>query len=294
MAKIHFGKFNLGAIGDGIRFVKKFGKQHLPTILTVTGLGLSVYAKYLTAMESIKAHQAIKAEEEKRAKEAEENGTEPEELTKLERAKIWGEYCWPSMVAETGSIVCIGISDRIDWKLLMTMTGLYQGTKGELADIKERIVERDGKGALKKMEKEYRRERAHPEKIHPDEIWETGKGNTLFYDLYTGAAFHSSISYVNTAITQLNTMLQESQGYGEAGYVELTDFLELLGEGSQKRKCGKNVAFRYNSPRDVIHPMQVVDWEEYVDPVTGEPRIAYIDYEKYLTPSDDFIERRPY
>ena len=288
-------KINFSNLAEGLSNAKKFGKQHLPTILTVAGLGLSLLSKYLTAKEAVNVNYALKAEEEKRQREAEENGTEPVEITRWEKVKTYVEYCWPSMAAEAGSIVCIGISDRIDLKLLMTMTGLYHGSKSELMDLRNRVVDRDGKTALHHMDHDRRKEKWNPERdLDPSGIWETGKGNTLFVDLYTGAQFHSSISYINTAITELNTQLQESQGYGEAGYVELTDFLELLGENSRQRKCGRSACFRYNSPRDVIHPNQIIDWMDYVDPTTGEPRVAFIDYERFLTPSDDFVEKRPY
>ena len=172
----------------------------------------------------------------------------------------------------------------------------YEVLKAQLDHYKDTpYVDRDGKTALHHMDHDRRKEKWNPERdLDPSGIWETGKGNTLFVDLYTGAQFHSSISYINTAITELNTQLQESQGYGEAGYVELTDFLELLGENSRQRKCGKSACFRYNSPRDVIHPNQIIDWMDYVDPTTGEPRVAFIDYERFLTPSDDFVEKRPY
>ena len=293
-AKVNLSKLNFSTVENTFRIIKKYGKQHLPEILGVTGIGLSIYAKYLTAKEAIKADKAIAAEKERRKIEAEEDDIEPEELTRWETCKIWLEYCWPSMVVETGSIVCIGSAFKITAGKIMSMTMLYQAAKTEAQGLREGVVNRDGKAALHHIEHDMRKNRWDKENLDSGGIWETGKGNTLFIDLYTGAKFHSSISHVNTAITELNTMLQETQGYEACGYVELTDFLELLGESSRQRKCGKNACFRYNSPRDVIHPTQIVDWDDYADPTTGEPRVAFIDYEKFLTPSDDFIEKRPY
>lgn len=281
-------KINWKAVPEALAVVGKYGKQHLPTIFVITGLGLSVYSKVLTAHESVKAQKAIDHE----ARERLDNGKEP--LDRIGRAKIYLEYCWLSMLVESGGIALILAAHKINLGKIAAMTSLYQVSKNELRELKNKIVDEGGKASLKNLEREIRGENFNAEELQEGGIYETGKGNTLFIDKFTGASFHSSITFVNTAITELNTQLQEGTGYGENGYVELTDFLDLLGENSRNKKCGKYCAFRYNSPRDVIHPQQILDWHDYVDPTTGEPRVCFIDYADFLTPSDDFVERRPY
>ena len=281
-------KINWRAVPEALEAIGKYSKQHLPTILVLTGVGLSLYSKYLTSHESVKAEKAIDHEARQRLEKHEEP------LDRWGRAKIYFEYCWLSMLMETGSIVLILAAHKINLGKIAAMTSLYQVSKNELKGLKDKIIAEDGKGTLKKLQRELRGEDYDPEELQKGGIWETGKGNTLFIDKYTGASFHSSITFVNTAITELNTLLQEGCGYGENGYVELTDFLDLLGESKKDQKCGKYAAFRYTSARDVIHPQQILDWHDYVDPTTGEPRVCFIDYSEFLTPSDDFIERRPY
>lgn len=281
-------KINWKAIPEALSTIEKYGKQHLPTILVVTGLGLSVCSKFLTAHEAVKAQSKIDYEARKRLDEKQEP------LDRWDRAKIYFEYCWLSILVESGGIVMILAAHKINLGKIAAMTSLYQLSKTELVGLKDKIIDEGGKGTLKKLERELRGEDFDPDKIRQEDVHETGKGNTLFIDKVTGAKFHSSITQVNTAITELNTLLQEGTGYGENGYVELEDFLELMGECARDRKLGRYMAFRYSSPRDVIHPQQILDWQDYCDPTTGEPRVCFIDYSAFLTPSDDFIERRPY
>lgn len=281
-------KINWKAVPEVLRTIGKFGKQHLPTILVCGGVGLSICSKYLTAKESVKANAKIDYEARKRL----DNHEDP--LDKWGRARIYLEYCWLSMACESASIVMILAAHKINLGKIMAMTSLYQMSKGELVDLKNKIVDEGGKGTLKNLEREIRGDNFDPESVTPETVYETSYGNTLFIDKFTGAQFHSSITQVNSAFAELNSMLQEGTGYGENGYVELEDFLEMLGEKSRYRKLGKYMAFRYSSPRDIIHSTRVLDWRDYVDQTTGEPRVCFIDYSDFLTPSDDFVERRPY
>ena len=281
-------KINWKAVPEALRTLGKFGKQHLPTILVCGGVGLSIYSKYLTARESVKAHEKIDYEARKRL----DNHEDP--LDRWGRARIYLEYCWLSMACESASIVMILAAHKINLGKIMAMTSLYQMSKGELVDLKNKIVDEAGKGTLKNLQRELRGESFDPENVTTETVRETGKGNTLFIDTFTGAQFHSSITQVNSAIAELNALLHEVTGYGDSGYVELEDFLEILGETSRYRKLGKFMAFRYSSTSDIVRSTRVLDWQDYVDQTTGEPRVCFIDYSDYLTPSDDFVERRPY
>lgn len=275
-------KINWKAIPDALSTIEKYGKQHLPTILVVTGLGLSVYSKFLTAHESVKAEKAIDYE----AKERLDKKEKP--LDRWDRAKIYFEYCWLSMLVETGGIVMILAAHKINLGKIAAMTSLYQVSKTELKGLKDKILDEGGKGTLKNLERELRGEDFNPAALTPDDIYETGKGNTLFIDKVTGASWHGRFADVAAAVTELNTRLLEDN------YYELTDFLEDLGEGSRHRKCGKYFAFRCNTPSDLIRINNITKWRDSTDPTTGEPRTCEIDYSDYLTYSDDFVERRPW
>lgn len=278
---------NFRAIPETVNAIAKVGKQHAPTILTIVGITGFWTAGVMTAMEVPKVEEAIAQEASRRA----ENGLEP--LDRLDKCKIIAEHMWrPTAVAGASTIAVAG-ANKINLSRLAGMTALYRSAKGELSAIQDRVSNKESDG-LKKSDLEKARQQIHRTEYEKnpvregDRIHETGNGNTLFVDTYSGARFHSSVTAVNTAITELNTRLQEDQ------YLALSEFYDMLEIDTRSRKCGKYAAFRLNGKYDLIHPNQILDWRDYVDPTTGEPRICFIDFERFLTPSDDFAERNPW
>lgn len=278
---------NFRAIPETVNAIAKVGKQHAPTILTIVGITGFWAAGVMTAMEVPKVEEDIAQEASRRA----ENGLEP--LDRLDKCKIIAEHMWrPAAVAGASTIAVAG-ANKINLSRLAGMTALYRSAKGELSAIQDRVLNKESDG-LKKGDLEKARQQIHRTEYEKnpvregDRIHETGNGNTLFVETYSGARFHSSVTAVNTAITELNTRLQEDQ------YLALDEFYDMLDIDTRSRKCGKYAAFRLNGKYDLIHPNQILDWRDYVDPTTGEPRICFIDFERFLTPSDDFAERNPW
>ena len=278
---------NFRAIPETVNAIAKVGKQHAPTLLTIVGITGFWAAGVMTAMEVPKVEEAIAQEASRRA----ENGLEP--LDRLDKGKIIVEHMWrPAAVAGASTLAVAG-ANKINLSRLAGMTALYQSAKNELSSIQDRVSNKES-DSLKKGDLEKARQQRHRDDyeknpvLEGDRIHETGNGNTLFVETWSGARFHSSITAVNTAITELNTRLQEDQ------YIELSEVYDMLDIDTRSRKCGKYAAFRLNGKYDLIHPNQILDWHDYVDPTTGEPRICFIDFERFLTPSDDFIERNPW
>lgn len=278
---------NFRAIPETVNAIAKVGKQHAPTILTIVGITGFWAASVMTAMEVPKVEEAIAQEASRRA----ENGLEP--LDRLDKGKIIAEHMWrPAAVAGASTLAVAG-ANKINLSRLAGMTALYRSAKNELSSIQDRVSNKES-DSLKKGDLEKARQQRHRDDyeknpvLEGDRIHETGNGNTLFVETYSGARFHSSVTAVNTAITELNTRLQEDQ------YLALDEFYDMLDIDTRSRKCGKYAAFRLNGKYDLIHPNQILDWRDYVDPTTGEPRICFIDFERFLTPSDDFAERNPW
>lgn len=278
---------NFRAVPEAVGALAKVGKQHAPTILTIGGILGFWTAGVLAAKEVPKIEEDIAQEALRRS----EKGQEP--LDRLDKAKIIAEHMWPPAAIAAVATAAVGGANKINLSRLAGMTALYSSAKSELNAIQDRVMNKDS-DAIKKGDLEKARRQRHAidyEKdpvLEGERIHETLKGNTLFVETYSGARFHSSITAVNTAITELNTRLQEDQ------YLELTEFYDMLEIDTRSRKCGKYAAFRLNGKYDLIHPNQILDWHDYVDPTTGEPRICFIDFERFLTPSDDFIERNPW
>lgn len=276
-------KINWNAIPIAINEATKYGKQHLPTILTVVGIGGFWAAGAVAAEQYHKAKEEIKKEAERR------ESAEEEKLERIDELKIVAEYCWPAGAIAGTSTILILRANNINLTRIAGMTALYQGAKNELTAIQNRIDNGENE-ELKRGDLIKARQQLHCEEYEKnpvkesDRIYSTRNGDTLFVEVWSGARFYSSTMAVNSAITELNTRLQEDN------YVGLDEFYDMLDLDSRTRKCGRFAAFRLNTMKDVIHPNQILDWRDYTDPNTGEPRICFIDFTRFLTPSDEFAE----
>lgn len=82
-------------------------KSIVPVILSLAslvGVGLTAY---FCKKETPDADMALDAEETRRKQEAEEKGTEPEEMTMLEKAKVMAPHYKKTIAAVGGTAVCI-------------------------------------------------------------------------------------------------------------------------------------------------------------------------------------------
>ena len=278
---------NFRAVPEALNELGRITKQHLPTVLTVLGVGGFWGAGVMAALEVPKVQGELSHEAERRTTEG------LEELDRLDKGKIIAKHMWRPAALAAASTLAVAKANSVNLSRLAGMTALYQSAKNELEAIQDRVFDKES-DELKQgdLRKARRARHARDYEANPvregDRIHETLNGNTLFVDTFSGARFHSSVTAVNTAITELNVRLQEDQ------YVTLEEFYNMLDLDTRTRKCGRFAAFRMNSMRDLIHPNQIMDWHDYVDPTTGEPAVCFIDVERFLTPSDDFCERNPW
>lgn len=290
-------KIDLRCIPEAIGTVAKYGKQHAPTILTILGIGGFWYAGIAGAMAYREAVDEIDDAVTARFHENEERMKEGKEplpaLDRVDKLKIIARHEVKPLAAAGCATFCVAKANDINLSRLAGMTTLYYSAKGELDAIINRTENGETdelkRGDLKRARQTHNAERYEQNPVRDKyDIYDTHTGNTLFVETFSGEKFYASVTAVNTAITQLNTALQEEN------YVLLDDFYDMLGIASRTKKCGKYHAFRYDSRHDVIHPNQILDWQDYVDPVSGEPRICFINFERFLTPSDEYSERSPW
>jgi hypothetical protein len=273
--------------------IRKIVKQHLPTILILSGLGLTVGAKLRGEKEAVRYDGKIKAEEAKRKEE------DKEPLSKVDRAKIYFEYCWLSWLMETGGIGLVLYGHKMTLSQITTLLSLYHFAKKEGYDLKEMIKNETSNTTLQNLQKKILNDDKDNEVMFENlkqRCTETGYGNTMFIDEYSGAVFHSSISAVGAVFNQVNeTLIKEAEVNDGVGFVELSDVFSDLRIPRDKRKCGKAVSFRYDRDggRGLIDLHRILDWKDYMDPITGEPRVCVLKYYSYLVPSDDFANNRP-
>lgn len=230
-------KINWKAIPDAFKVLGKLGEKHLPTILTSLGVGGFIATAVLAAKEAPKAESAVrKAEKEK----AEELGVEEAKLKPVEYIKTAAGYYWPSVVLGTASTVAILSAHKIDLTRLASVTAAYQLSKGELKELKNKIIQKDGEDKLKEYDNDI-----HADTLHvcsPSYIYNTGKGNTIFYEPMSNVLFYSDIWHVTRA---LQTVINACKNGDEYSLDELRDNLDL-----PKCPATRDYVFMYNSFND--------------------------------------------
>lgn len=267
-------KINWKAIPDAFKVIGKYGKEHAPSILVglgVIGLGATVY---FTAEAAPKVQKALEHAEDIR----EENGDE--ELKFIDKIKIAAPYYIPAGVSAGFTIVCNLAAQKINISRLSSIGAMYALARNDLKEVKDKIVETDGQ---KKMD-EINHSIANDvrEKSNYEDIYDTGRGDTIFIDKFLHKTFKASPTIINNALTEMNSRLMVDGEY------ELSELLYNMHLPWSDCEAAKLVVFRANTATDIIHSYQICDW----GPLGQEQSpVCVINYEPYLCPSYNFDAR---
>lgn len=304
-------KFNLDWLKKALESTLTFGKKNAPALMTGGSIILGWTAVYIFWKDAKKAEKAIQHEEERR-KEA---GEKP--LDKKEKFLLYLQYCWFSLALGLGSSGLAVWAREIDASRLAEMYLLTQFLEGKIDD-KDKLIEKlKGEMPDKKFEElkeELLEEKFPEESIADDNVEETGKGPTLFIVDVGGIKFRSSITAVQEGILNFKDDLVERRNrhlkrlLGDAFYVsdgpfpndfgdiysdgDVDEFLKSIGV-TQKTKLGDILELRYYGDKNFLSFSEIMDYKEYVDPVTGIPTVCFIKISDLLLPTHELIERTP-
>ena len=214
-------KFNWKEVQSVGRALVASGKKHLPTALTVVGIGGFIAAIFMAAEDGPKYQSAVKKAERDKA---EELGVEEEtvELTKTEKAKLVFGYFAREIAVGTLSTVAIGYSDFVEVKEALRYLGMYKAVETEFKDLRKKIVQTDGEEKLKEYEKAIHQDILNTNDGCP--FVQTGHGNTVFYEPISKTYFCSDIWHVQKALRE---MIANCNQYGNYRLSELMSDLDL-------------------------------------------------------------------
>ena len=265
-------RINWKAIPETMKMLGKIGKEHAPDILVGLGIiGFGVTC-YFVGDAAVKAETAID-------KEVRESDVDKNDIPLKEKIKITAPYYWKAGISGGLSVGCILAAHKVNLSRISSLGAMYALARNDLKEVKDKIIETDGQKKLDQINHEIANDVR--KNTSYGYIYETGCGNTIFKDKYTGIVFKSSNSAVNDAITTLNTRLMVDGEYG------LDDFLYNL--HLPDVGCAKNAVFRANTATDIIHSYQILDYGPLsgVDPTP----VCVINYEPFLCPTYDFDAR---
>ena len=244
---------------------KLFLDHNAPTILTcLGGVGLIVTA-VLTAKETPKALDRLKAAEEEKG----------EELTKTEKVLAAGPAYIPAVVSGAATMACIFGANVLNKKHQATLMSAYALLDNSYKEYKTKIEKLYGEEASAKVREEIAKDH-----IEEADIPEEDDGKELFYDYFSGRYFRATIETVQRAEYNINRSLFTRD------YAYLNEFYEDLDLEPLETGWAYGWARAVNMERhwqewvDFIHEKTVTDdgLEVYILKMHGEPTLYFENY----------------
>lgn len=259
-------KINWKAIPDAFRVVGKAMERNKSTILVGAGILGWIGTAVLVGRAAPKAQTAIRKEQKDKAYLSyDEENAENHELTPIEKVKATWQYYIPAAMTGITSSAAIIWAHKIDLSKVASLMGTYQLTKTELKQLKDKIVEKDGEEKLKDYQKSVHSDVLSTNIGPTTDIYNTGKGTTIFYDPTSDKLFYHDIWKVERALMH---MVDGCKNEGTYNLNELRDDLDLPRIGLLS-----DFAFYYESVKDITSD-NVHDLFEYhgLDPENGDSR----------------------
>jgi len=166
---------------------KKFTIKHGPEILTAIGTIGLVASGIMAVNQTPRAIEIL-----------EQHKDEIGELTPQEKIKACWKTYLPSVLMATSSISCIIFARRIDAKRMAAWAAAYQMSESALLRLEDSVKKEFGENKLQKVKDEADLSIIDENPIDPSDIYNTGDGDDLFVDYYSGHAFRSSPQAVKT------------------------------------------------------------------------------------------------
>ena len=244
-----------------------FLSNNSPLILTCMGVVGTVSTAIMASQATIKAQDILY-----------DNGAE--DLPWQDQIRITWKCYIPTVLMGTTTIGCIVGSHLCSQKQQEAMQSAYLLSQATLQEYQRRVVERIGRNKEREVYDEAVAavaERQAPSQLYSDggmagEVIDTGKGNTLFYDVPGQQYFKSDINFLKAQVNDLNFEVRSEMYF---------DWNEIYYRwGLPMRKYGSEMIF------DVDHPLELRLVPEMMD--NGQVRIM-LDYE--LFPKSMYKER---
>ena len=189
---------------------RRFMVKNSPIILTVCGVGGLV----TTAACAI---EATKKSDEDLIPHVDE------ELNFYEKFKI----CWPNYIpmAITGgvSIACIIGSNTVNMRRQAALISAYSMSESMLKEYKDKVIETIGKKKEESIRDSIQEDRIKKNPPKEEDIFITGKGETLCMDAYSGRYFKSDIEHIKKKENEFNADLLRCMA------LTLNDWYDYLG-----------------------------------------------------------------
>lgn len=210
-------------------------ERESPTILTGLGLGGIAATAILAVRATPKALYLLEKEGEERYRD--ESKRTP--ITKLDTIKIVWKCYVPAVLVGMATGACFIGAHSINLRRNAALASLYTITEASLKTYQEKVIEVIGKNKEEKIHDAIVQDKIDQNPLSKTQVIVTGKGETLFYDSWSGRYFKSDLEKVRKIQNDLNHDL-----LGGDMYLSLNSFYTDL--GLENIKGGEEIGWSFD------------------------------------------------
>lgn len=190
--------------------------RHSPELLTGAGIAGMVTTVVLAVRATPKAIALI--EEEKKKKDV-------DKLTPLDTVKTCWKCYIPAAVSGTTSMVCLIGANSVSMRRHAALATAYKLSEAAYAEYRETVAETIGEKKEEAVRDKVNQKQLEKVPVSKNEVYVTGKGNTLCLDPLSKRYFRSDIDRIRKVENTLNKRMLHSI----CGSVSLSEFYDELG-----------------------------------------------------------------
>lgn len=200
--------------GFNMESIAKLGKmglaamnRNLPSILSgaaIAGIVAAVWTTYKATPEINSALESAKWDKTDKVNEDEETvSADNVTLTKWETFKAVAPYVWKPAACVAFSAVCVVSANVLNVQRLTMLAGAYKLSEKKLQEYEEKAKELLGEKKATELHDEVVKSMCDKD-LDKAVIEETGTGEAIFYDLFSGRYFRSNMETIRTEESRVN------------------------------------------------------------------------------------------
>lgn len=153
----------------------------------------------------------------------------------IDAVKEIGPVVIPPVIAASGTIISVVGGYKVASKQIAVLSSLYSMSKEALSDYQDKAKELLGAKKAQEITDKISADKVLETPPKTDTVINTGHGQVLCKDDYTGHYFYSEPEYIRKCINDINEQLRDEY------FVSLNDFYEEL--GLPNCKLGNDIGF---------------------------------------------------
>lgn len=190
-------KLNKQIIKIGLKTMKNTLDKNSPKILAALGIGFGTGAVVFAVKGTVRAVEIVNEKQEEKQ----------EPLTKKEIVQhVWKEYV-PVVGLTVASAACIVGSVHISARRLAVMTAAYTMSEDSLKKYKDKVHEVLGDKKEEEIRGAIQQDAIDANPPSEAYVKDTGNGETLCRDSWTGQYFYSNADAIKRAVNDTNNLL---------------------------------------------------------------------------------------